>query len=210
MPSACGTLEVSRQVLEHRSLGRVDAMLFQEAVIDLRQRLGIEVGGGDVEHVLEVMVDLEPLHHRIGMRARAVGEDELAARQLFDRIAELGIGQQRRVIDLVHELQEIVGLHAVLGHQPAHRGAVALVVILLDLERLVLADLQVIRHERADALVDLLPQIEMMRIKRVVEIEHPGLDRIEIAWRGSFQRLHAHCETMQRFPPACKSVERPT
>ena len=31
----------------------------------------------------------------------------------------------------------------------------------------------------ADAHVDLLPEIEMMRIKRVVEIEHPGLDVFE-------------------------------
>ena len=40
------------------------------------------------------------------------------------------------MIDLVHEVEEVVGLHAVLGHQPAHRGAVALVVVLLQPERL--------------------------------------------------------------------------
>ena len=146
MPSACGTLEIARQVLEHRGLARIDAVLVQEAVIDLRQRLGIEVGGGDVEHVLEMVVDVQPLHHRLGVLARAVGEDELAARQLLDRVAELGIGQQRRMVDLVHELEEVVGLHAVLGHQPAHGGAVALVIVLLDPERLVLGDLQEIRR----------------------------------------------------------------
>ena len=70
----------------------------------------------------------------------------------------------------------VVRVHAVLGHQPAHRGAVALVIVLLHPERLVLADLEEVRDEGADAVVDLLPEIEVMRIERVVEIEHPGLD----------------------------------
>ncbi len=76
------------------------------------------------------------------------------------------------------------------------RGAVAPVVILLQPERLVMGDFEKIDDVVADALVDLLPQIEMMRIKRVVEIEHPGLDMAESA-RGSaaagFGRLGTRC-----------------
>jgi hypothetical protein len=37
-------------------------------------------------------------------------------------------------------------------------------------------DLQEIGDVVANALVDLLPEIEVMRIKGVVEIEHPGFD----------------------------------
>ena len=110
------------------------------------------------------------------MRARAVGEDELAARQLRDRRAERGVGRQRRVIDLVHELEKFVRLQAVLRHQPAHGGAVTLVIILLQPERLVVGDFQKIDDVVADAHVDLLPEIQMMRIERVVEVEDPGLD----------------------------------
>ena len=138
-------LEIARQVLEHRGLVRIDAVLVQEAVIDLRQRLGIEIGGGDVEHVLEVVVDLEPLHHRVGVLAGAVGQDQLAARQAFDRGAERRVRHQRRMVDLVDELQVVVRLDAVLGHQPAHGGAVALVIVLLHPEGVLLRHLQEIR-----------------------------------------------------------------
>ena len=85
------------------------------------------------------------------------------------------------MVDLVHEFEIVVRLHAVLGHQPAHGGAVALVIILLHAERLVLRHFQKIRDIGADALVHLLPEIEVMRIKRVVEIEHPGIDLGEAA-----------------------------
>src|SRR4051812_43506610 len=91
-----GHAQVPRQVLEHCGLARIDAMLFEEAVIDLWERFRIEVGRGDVEHVLEMMVDLQPLHHGFRMLAGAVGEDQLPARKLLDRVAKFGIGQQRR------------------------------------------------------------------------------------------------------------------
>src|SRR5262249_45965083 len=79
----------------------------------------------------------------------------------------------------------------VLGHQAAHRGAVALVVILLQPEGVLPADLEIVRDVVADALVDLLPKIDMMRIERVVEIEHPGVDPVERA-RGRARRSSRH------------------
>ena len=89
------------------------------------------------------------------------------------------------MIDLVHEIEEVVGRHAVLGHQPAHRGAVAFVIVLLQPERLVVWDLEEVGDVVADALVHLLPEIDVMRVKRVVEIEHPGLDMVEGTRRGA-------------------------
>src|SRR5215813_3906505 len=83
------------------------------------------------------------------------------------------------MIDLVHEIEEVVGIHSVLGHQAAHRGAVARVVIFLHPERFLVGDLEESRNVVADALVHLLPEIEVMGIERVVEIEHPGLDVVE-------------------------------
>ena len=87
------------------------------------------------------------------------------------------------MIDLMHEIEEVVGLHAVLGHQPAHRGAVALVIVLLQPECFLVGDLEEVRDVVADALVHLLPEIDVVRIERVVEIEHPGLDVAEGARR---------------------------
>src|SRR5580704_2773577 len=115
------------------------------------------------------------------MLAGTVGQDELAAGELRDRRAERRVRRQRRVIDLMHHLQKFVRLQAVLRHQPAHGGAIALVIILLQPERLVVGDLQKIDDVVADAHVDLLPQVQVMRIKRVVEVEDPGLDVGETA-----------------------------
>jgi hypothetical protein len=69
----------------------------------------------------------------------------------------------------------------VLLHQAAQRRAIAPVVIFLQAKRLVMADMEKIDNVIADSRVDLLPQIEVMRIKRIVEVEHPGLDRAEVA-----------------------------
>src|SRR5947207_10976636 len=93
--------------------------------------------------------------------------------------------RQGRMINLVHEIEKVVGFHAVLGHQPPHRGAVTPVVILLQAESLFLRDLKVSRDVVANALVHLLPQVEVMRIERVVEVEDPGLHMSEGARRAT-------------------------
>ena len=91
------------------------------------------------------------------------------------------------MVDLVHEVEEVVGLHPMHGHQAAHRSSVALVIVLLQVEGLLMRDLEEARDVVADALVHLLPEVEVVRIERVVEIEHPGLDVTEGA-RGGTRR----------------------
>jgi hypothetical protein len=54
-------------------------------------------------------------------------------------------------------------------------------------------DFQEIDDVIANANVDLLPQIEMMRIKRVVEIEDPGLDALEICGSGGRRAFRVLC-----------------
>src|SRR5262249_45679163 len=81
----------------------------------------------------------------------------------------------------VDEFEKVVRIKPVLRHQPAQRRAVAAVIILLDPERLLRADLEIIADEIPDARVDLLPEVQVMRVERVVEIEHPGVDPSEAA-----------------------------
>src|SRR5580700_5752677 len=81
----------------------------------------------------------------------------------------------------MHDIEILVGLEAVLLHQSAERRAVAPVIVLLQQERLLARDLEETDDVVADALVDLLPQIEMVRIERVIEVENPSL--------GSFERI---------------------
>ena len=51
-------------------------------------------------------------------------------------------------------------------------------------ERFVAGDFEKSGDVIADALIDLLPQIEMMRIERVVEIENPNFDVFETGLAG--------------------------
>src|SRR5262249_32908792 len=48
--------------------------------------------------------------------------------------------------------------------------------VLLQAEGVVAADLEELGDIGADALVDLVPQVEVVRVERVVEVEHPGVD----------------------------------
>jgi len=85
------------------------------------------------------------------------------------------------MIDLVNHIEELVRIDAMLLHQTAQARAIAPIQILLQPERFVVRDLEKAGDVVTDADIDLLPKIEMMRIERVVEIEHPGLDRAEAA-----------------------------
>src|ERR1700680_2991746 len=80
------------------------------------------------------------------------------------------------MIDLMQVFEKVVGGHAVLGHHAAQRRAVTAVEVLLLAEGVVGADVKKFGDKAANRRIDLLPQIEVMGIKGVVEIEHPGLD----------------------------------
>ena len=120
----------------------------------------------------------------LGVAAIAVGEDELAARQLADRRAEHRIGLQPGIVDVVHLLEEIVGVDAVPVHQPVQRRAVFEVEFLLQLARLLARQLQQLRHIGRHLHVDLREQVRMVRIERVVEIEDPVGDMGETSGVG--------------------------
>ena len=184
LESTVNTAFDARDDISTATKGEVrDAVDGQEFLVGLRRRLWLEFGGDDVEHVLEMLSEAEPRQHGVGMAARAVGEDQLAARKTFERQAERRVRLERRMIDLMHEIEEVVRRHAMLGHQPAHRGAVALVIVLLQPECLIVGDLEEVGDIVADALVHLRPEIDVMRVKRVVEVEYPGLDMVEGARR---------------------------
>src|SRR5712691_7114937 len=64
--------------------------------------------------------------------------------------------------------------------------------------RIVVADLEELGDVVADALVDLLPEIDMMWIECVVEVEHPGFDLGEAAGAGAWW-CNTHRVTVERL-----------
>jgi hypothetical protein len=64
----------------------------QKTLIHLRQWFGIEIGSSDVEHVFEILVNFELLHHRVRVLAGAVGENELALWSFSSAAPSAGFG----------------------------------------------------------------------------------------------------------------------
>src|SRR5262249_43083702 len=77
--------EIACEILEHGRTFGVDAMRCQESFIGLRRSLRLKVGCHDVEDILEMPVDGEPLNNGIGVLACAVGQYELSSDNLFQR-----------------------------------------------------------------------------------------------------------------------------
>ena len=177
-------------------------MRHKEFLIGLRRRLRFKFGGDDIEHRLEMRPDAEPLQNLVGMVGRAVGQDQFAPGKFGDRRAHRRVRLQWRMIDLMHIGEIIVGAHAVLGHHAAHGGAIAAVVVFLDPARFLRRNLEPGGDELADPHIDLLPQVDVMRIKRVVEIEHPSVDIGEGAG-GFFHRLTNPQPSSLHAPDVC-------
>src|SRR4051794_32871592 len=98
--------KIASEVLEHGGAFGIDAVRLEEALIGLRRRLRLKLGRDDVEHVIEVPFELKPCEHLFGMVPGAVGEDQLSSFKILDRGAKGRVWLERRVIDLVHEVEE--------------------------------------------------------------------------------------------------------
>src|SRR3954451_2596200 len=80
------------------------------------------------------------------------------------------------MIDLMHIGEKVVGVHAVFAHHAAHGSAIAPVIVLLDPTGFLCGNPEEGADELANPRIDLMPKINVMRIQRVVEVEHPGVD----------------------------------
>src|ERR1700736_3983978 len=109
------------------------------------------------------------------------------------------------MVDLMHVSKIIVGAHAMLSHHAAHGGAIAAVIVLLDPARFFGRHLEPGRDKLADPLVDLLPQVDVVRIERVVEIEHPGVDMAE----GAGVSHHGIAKRSVLPPPDMSTATKP-
>ncbi len=127
MPTDFGTIEVARQILEHRCPLGPQVKAPDEAVVGLPLRLRHQIGGDDIENIGEVIGEAEPLRHLLGVLAGAVGEDVFPARQPLDRRAELGVRLHHRMVDVVHEFKKFVRIDVVVQHQSAERRPVLFV-----------------------------------------------------------------------------------
>ena len=137
-------------------------------------RLGHELARGDVADVLEQVQHAELFGDALGVAARAVGEDELAAGQACDRGGQLGRFGHGRQIDVVHVVEEGLRVELVDLHQPRQRGAELAVVALLQVARLREGYAEIVGDELAHAPVDFGEEVARRRVERVVEIEDPG------------------------------------
>ena len=122
--------QVVGDVLEHGGASRIDAVTFEESSYVSACGLA-EIGGHDVEHVLEQVVDADlPAVRRAWSREPLV---RMSLRPATRRCpGQRMVGLERGTVDVVDEGQEFLGRDLVLGHQAAQGRAVALVVIFLQ------------------------------------------------------------------------------
>ena len=138
--------------------------------------------------------------HTTGIGARRIGEDELAAGQGTDGIEQLGMRGDRAVVDGVHGVEEMVGVDLMPVHEPVQRGAVGLVVALLQRPRLIEGQLRDLDDILGDQPVDLREEIAFPRIEGVVEVEDP-LGHMREGTRSAWRHIEAHEPMMAEFRP---------
>ena len=144
-------LEISRHVLDHHRAARVDPGLADEAVEGLPFGLRHEIGPDDVEYMGEMIFDAICVQDVPGMRNGAVGEDMLSPRQRRQQPVELMLDRQVADIDVMDEMQIVLGRQLLFDHQPAHRRAIATEQVLLDHPRLVKRHVEMLRDKFGDA-----------------------------------------------------------
>ena len=167
--------QVAGHILDHHRAGRVDAVGFRHLDVDMGGRLGIKVGGDDVEHGLEMMAHAQFVHDPLRMGHVAVGEDDLAARKLFQRRVKARRRVDRVKVDIVHGVHEGHGIDPVQGHQAPHGRAVFAEIGFLQRPRLFQRQIEQPGDIARDVPVDLIEQAAGRGIERVVQVEHPAV-----------------------------------
>src|SRR5208283_3660414 len=182
-----GNNEISRKILEHNSLGRIDHVPFKESFIGRSLGLRHEIGGGNVKNIFEHRLEAKRIGGPQGVLARAICQNKLATRQGGDRGCESKIRKKRGAVDVMRKIEKIMRAYVMFLHQTTQSRAVALIIIFLQGARGHAVQPEKMRQEQRDPLVDLRPQIAIGRIKRIVEIEDPGVDmRYSIGERCGF------------------------
>ncbi len=168
--------QIPRKILEHHRSRRVDHVPFEESFIGCCLGLWHEIGGSDIENILEHRLDAESLGGTKGMFPRPICENKLAAGEGGDGRCKGKIGKQRGAVDVMREIEKLLSANLMFLHQAAQRRAIAFVVVFLQGAGRHPVKSKKMRQEQGDSLVDFRPQIAVGRIKRVVEIEDPGID----------------------------------
>jgi hypothetical protein len=90
----------------------------------------------------------------------------------------------------VDHFEIVLGVDSMGLHQPVQRRAMIAVIGLLKVARRFEIELGDLHHITGDSRIDLGEQIALTRIKRVVEVEHPVCDVVEIEAGGYGRRVH--------------------
>src|SRR5690554_3579483 len=91
----------------------------------------------------------------------------------------------------MHEIEKGFRLAAMNRHQAGKRRAMLDIELLLDTARFREINLQKVADIGGHLLIHLREEITGRRIKRVVEVEDPGIDMVEAARKGGcFNRRH--------------------
>ena len=169
--------EIAGHVLKHGGFTRIDVVAVNNGSVSSLFRLRDIVSGFDTEDAVEQAAETKPVSHVLRMGPRPICEDNFTSGQFSDRLSELRGGFDPRNIDIVYIFKKVTWFYPMFGHQPAQGGAMPMIVSLLDVSRLIMANIEKIGDIFTHAAIYLGKQIVTGRVKRVVEIENPGIDQ---------------------------------
>lgn len=118
--------------------------------------------------------------HVLRVGGGSVGVDDLAPGKSGDALGEVMIGCQRREGNIVHLGEVGFRVDVVMMHQTGERGAVFGPVAAAQPVRLNPRDTECLHDEIGHLHFDLVEEAHMRRVKRIVEVEDPGIDMREV------------------------------
>lgn len=114
------------------------------------------------------------------MGKRTIGKNQLAPRQVHQRVMKRpGIGQDRNVY-IMHIIKKIRRIDIMIFHQPVKGRSIFVKVVFLQLLGVAGLHIQAIRDKLPHLLVNLRKKIAAWGIKRVVQIENPVVNVREL------------------------------
>ncbi len=127
----------------------------------------------DRQHRIEQVLDAQRAQHAQRIRARRIGEHDLAACQARDgrEVVVLPADARLQPRQPVRVVQEVRRLHAVVAHQAEQRGAIASPVLPAQRIGLVAREPELALHELGHRRVDARHRGRTRVVQRVVEVE---------------------------------------
>ena len=130
-------------------------MTGQKSIIGLACRFGLQISSQNVKNIVKMIKNAKGRRSALCVGDVTIGENEFPPWQSADGGAQLRVGLDPGIIDIMDLFEELIGVDTVQVDQPVHRCSIVAIIGLLDRARLIVRKLQKIGHIGGHLFVDL-------------------------------------------------------